>query len=94
MNLAELKEDERFLTNPLRLDNRPALNAYLETAFRQMDFQSLMQECVAKGVTIAPVNDLEEVFAIPAAQDLILEERLEDGTVTKRVKTTVFKIQF
>ena len=92
LDISQLKTDPRFLTNPLRLEHRPALNALLEKAFQAIAFDTLWQHCQQHQVTIAPVNDLKTVFELPAAKALILEETLPDGTVSKRVKTVVFKI--
>lgn len=90
--LSELKDDVRFSANPLRVANRPALNTYLEQAFSQISLNKLLEVCRQASVTIAPVNNLQEVFEIPAAKALILEEKAPDGSTSKRVKTTIFKI--
>lgn len=92
LNLATLKEDARFANNALRLKNRPALNQYLSTAFQQFTAQEIVVLCEAKQVPIAPVRNLKQVFALPAAQPLVLEEREADGTISKRVKTVIFKV--
>lgn len=93
LDLSELKMDERFITNALRLSNRAVLNEYLEQAIAQKDYTTFAQECKEKKVTIAPLNNMEDVFKLPNAQKLILSETLADGRVIKRVKTTVFKIR-
>ena len=92
LQLSGLKQDERFLHNADRLTNRPALNEYLAKAFSEIHYEKLKQLCEKNGVTIAPVNNMEEVFNLPNAKELILEETHEDGSVSKRVRTAVFKI--
>ena len=92
LNIPELKTDERFLTNALRLSNRPALYDLLKDKFYQVKAKGFLLSCQERGVPVAPIQNLEEVFALPEAQDLILEETLSDGTVSKRVKSAVFKI--
>jgi len=92
LELEKLKTDERFVTNALRLTNRVALNQYLGKAIAQKTYDLFAQECKNKKVTIAPLNNMEDVFKMPNAQKLILSEILPDGRETKRVKTTVFKI--
>jgi hypothetical protein len=37
---------------------------------------------------------MKEVFDIPMAKEMILEEKLPSGEVTKRVKTVAFDITF
>jgi len=93
LNLEHLKTDEQFLSNSLRLANRPALNAYLEKAIGNKIYATFQEECNQKGVTIAPINNLEQVFKKPNAQKLVLTETLEDGRVKKSVRTAVFKIR-
>lgn len=93
LRLEELKTDKRFLTNTLRLTNRAALNAYLEKAFAERQYDELKKECDRKKVTIAPINNMEEVFKTPAAQELILTEAFPSGKIAKCVRTTVFKIK-
>ncbi|MEO0895567.1 MAG: CaiB/BaiF CoA-transferase family protein [Bacteroidota bacterium] len=92
LNLAELKTDPRFLNNTLRLANRPALNHYLEKAFSLIDYSALNKEANKRAITLAPINSLKEVFDDPLAKELILTQEEEDGSLSKRVKTVIFKI--
>ena len=82
------------ISNTLRLSNRGALNAILEKAFLDLSYDILLERCRSLKVTIAPINNLQELFQMPEAQDLILEETLPDGTISRRVKTTVFKMEW
>ncbi len=92
LSLSGLKTDARFTTNALRLANRSILNDILEPAFKQYNYKNLAERCDQYGVTIAPVNNLKEVFAYPAAQQLVLQEKHPDGETSKRVKTVVFDL--
>ena len=93
LDLDYLKTDKRFLTNSLRLANRPALNEYLEKAIGKKIYKAFQAACNQKSVTIAPVNNLEQVFNKPNAQKLVLSETLKDGRIKKAVRTAVFKIK-
>ena len=93
LNLENLATDEKFITNSLRLKNRTELNGFLEKAFSERTFEDLKKACSKIKVTIAPINNMEEVFNLPNAQKLILTETLPDGSVKKCVRTTVFKIK-
>lgn len=93
LNLNELKSDERFLTNSLRLANRVALNEYLEAAIGEKAYTDFKTECAQKKITIAPINNMEDVFNMPAAQELVLTEKLPNGDVARSVRTAVFKIK-
>ena len=85
--------DPRFKTNLDRLNNRGALNFKLNIAISSINFEDLKQRCLAKRVTIARINNLEEVFSKEIAQRLILVKKLADSREVKSVKTVVFKIE-
>ena len=93
LDLPDLKTDSRFKSNEKRLQNRATLNTYLAEAFRLLDATEILMRCQQKGVPIAPIRNLQELFALPQAQQLILEEKLPEGGVSKRVKTAIFKIE-
>lgn len=93
LGLPELPEDERFKTNTARLSNRNNLNEALSRAFRRFDAAVLLAECERNQIPVVPVRDLAEVFELPAARALVLEEKEQDGSVSKRVRTAVFKIK-
>jgi len=91
--LESIKKDVRFSTNSLRLKNRVALNKFLKDAFSKVDFNPLKKFCADKKVTIAPINNMEQVFDMPAAQQLILTEENVDGPEAKSVRSAIFKIK-
>ncbi len=93
LHLGHLKKDERFVTNALRLSNRATLVEFLGKAIAQKGYANFAKECQEQKVTIAPLNNMEDLFNLPKAQKLILTETLPDGRETKRVKTAVFKIK-
>lgn len=93
IHLPELPEDERFKTNTLRLANRTALNEALAPAFLKMNADEVLDRCHQLQVPVAPIRNLQEVFDLPAARDLILEETHPDGSVSRRVRTVVFEIK-
>ncbi|MEZ4962012.1 MAG: CaiB/BaiF CoA-transferase family protein [Saprospiraceae bacterium] len=93
IGLPELADDERFKTNSLRLANRAALNEKLSPAFREMIVDEILASCQKLQVPVAPIRNLKEVFNLPAAKELILEETNTDGTISLRVRTAVFEIK-
>lgn len=92
IGLPLLWEDDLFKTNTLRLSNRAMLIQILAKAFRQYFAEELLQKCHEKQVPIAPILNLQEVFDLQSAKELVLEEAHDERTVSKRVKTVVFKI--
>ena len=93
LGMPDLITDERFQSNTLRLEYRDQLAEHLAKGFSKFQAEELLRVCQLKQVPIAPIRDMQEVFAVPAAQDLVLEETAEDGTVSRRVQTAVFKIR-
>ncbi|MCU0347097.1 MAG: CoA transferase [Saprospiraceae bacterium] len=93
LGASQIAENERFATNALRLENRDELASQLQAAFRCFTAEVILERCQAAQVPVAPIRNLQEVFKLPAAQDLVLEEKTEAGGVSKRVRTAVFKVK-
>jgi len=92
LDLPHLPEDERFCTNPARVKHRQELVEALKPAFLHFQRAELIGMLHKNGVPAGNVRDMKEVFELPFAQSMILEEVLPDGTMSKRVKTVAFTI--
>ncbi len=93
LELKHLNNDERFSSNAKRLAHRDELYQLLAAACSEFTASELLVNCKNKGVPLAPIRNMQEVFEIPAARRLILEEPLPDGSTSKRVKSVIFKIK-
>ncbi|MGF1608034.1 MAG: CaiB/BaiF CoA transferase family protein [Kiloniellales bacterium] len=60
-----LAEDERFRSNPDRLQNREALTAILRELLRERDGEALCETLLTKGVPAGPVRNLRQVLEHP-----------------------------
>lgn len=60
---AELADDPRFVTNPLRVVNRDALSALIETELKAWGADHWYTVLTDVGVPAGPINDLSEAFA-------------------------------
>ena len=60
---ADLAQDERFKTNPKRLEHKTTLLPILEDCIASFERDTLLALCEAKGVPAGPVNNLGDVFA-------------------------------
>ncbi len=89
---SHLIDDERFIQNDHRVINREALNDYLGSIFRQLDFQAIIQTLHEYGIPFGQVRTLPEVFELPLAQAMILEDEVPEYGKAKRVKTVAFKM--
>ncbi|MEO0751456.1 MAG: CoA transferase [Pseudomonadota bacterium] len=59
---ADLAEDERFQTNPLRIANRDALTVEIAQTFARFTTAELMEKLRAAGVPFGPINTVEEAL--------------------------------
>ncbi len=87
-----LAEEPAFADNAARVRNRTDLRERLAPHFRDFDRADLMAQFLAQGVPAGSIRTLPEVFELPAAQHLLLEDVLPDGQSGRRVRTVVFNI--
>lgn len=92
LSIEHLLQNPDFQTNRMRVKNRAALNETLTAVMRLRSLDDWMQLFKVNGVPAARIRDMQAVFEIPAARAMILEEKLPDGTLTRRVQSNVFKI--
>jgi formyl-CoA transferase/CoA:oxalate CoA-transferase len=78
LSVPELSADPRFLTNPDRVANRPALLALLEERTRERDSAELVDALVAAGVPVSPVHDVGEAARHPQTEALGILQSLGD----------------
>lgn len=71
----DLKADERFASNGMRVMNRAALVDELNKTFAQKNVDDWLADLVKAGLPCGRINSIPEVFAHPQTQarDLILE---------------------
>jgi crotonobetainyl-CoA:carnitine CoA-transferase CaiB-like acyl-CoA transferase len=65
LDLPELIEDPRFLTNPLRVRHRDALVPVLQAAFAGRTVDEWIERLTPAGVPCGPLYDLAQVFEDP-----------------------------
>ncbi|NNE30506.1 MAG: CoA transferase [Saprospiraceae bacterium] len=89
LGLDELSLDDRFANNHDRIENRDGLFQILEMEIKKWDREALMEELIQKKVPAGSIRTIKEVFDLPEAQRLILEEKKEDLT-TRVVRSVAF----
>ncbi|MBK6932859.1 MAG: CoA transferase [Saprospirales bacterium] len=92
LELAPLLRDPDFGTNRSRVQHRQALNTVLARVFLQKNLEAWMELFKAHGVPAARIRNMQAVFDMPEARAMLLEEPMPDGTITRRVRTNVFKL--
>ena len=65
LGVADLGTDERFATNPKRLEHRDVLTVLLNEKMRTWAKADLVVACETHGVPVGPINTFEDVFADP-----------------------------
>ena len=88
LGVGELGTDERFVTNPKRLENREALTKLLTAQTVKLSRDELLSRCENNGVPAGPINDMADVFADPQIQHRGLRMDL-DG-----VPSVAFPVKF
>lgn len=92
LNLLELVDNELFKTNAARVQNRKKLKTVLAKAIKKYERREILRLLKSKKVPVGSIRNMEEVFELEVAQQMILRETLADGTITERVRTVVFEI--
>lgn len=65
MGMPELTTDERFCTNPLRLQNCGALKEIIESVFLQKSKNELIEGLLACGIPASPINTIADAVNDP-----------------------------
>ena len=92
LNLSNVANDKRFVTNKNRVLNRKELENILANEIIKYKSNDLLNKLHQKYVPVAKIKSIDEVFENDNTKPLILSETI-DGKVTKRVKTAVFKFK-
>jgi crotonobetainyl-CoA:carnitine CoA-transferase CaiB-like acyl-CoA transferase len=82
-------EDERFATNPKRVENRDVLVALLNAVFAERTVVEWLAICEEAGVPAGPINAIPQVFEDPQvlARDMIWETKGKDGETLRMAGT-------
>jgi crotonobetainyl-CoA:carnitine CoA-transferase CaiB-like acyl-CoA transferase len=80
LGVSELAADPRFLTNPDRVANRPALLTVLEERTRARASAELLESLVSAGVPASPVHDVGQAARHPQTEALGILQSLGDFT--------------
>jgi len=75
LGVPELADDERFSTNPARVQHREALTPILASAIAVRGLEELVEGAERQGVPLGPVQTIDRALAQPqvAARDMLVE---------------------
>lgn len=83
----ELLADDAYKNNALRVQYRTQLHALLQNKIQYISSQEFSLACIQHNIPVGRIRNMQEVFDLPQAASLILEDK-----AGKRVKSTVFQI--
>ncbi len=91
LELDELKFDNRFMSNTLRVANRETLMYTIQSASEVLAMDELCQKLSESKVPFGVVKTMDEVFKDEEAKNLVLKSKEQDES-TERVRHNVFRI--
>ncbi|MEZ5849088.1 MAG: CoA transferase [Hyphomicrobiaceae bacterium] len=77
----ELGKDERFASNRLRVENKPALLPVLEDILKTQSFETWIERLEAAKIPCGPINDMQTMDAEPQVAALGIIQELPDRPV-------------
>ena len=96
----DLSTDPRYMTNAARIANRQSLIDSLAEKFLQQDTGHWLELLTASGVPVGPINDIDDIFSEPYAQERQLVRQLEHplagevATVANPVRFSATPVQY
>lgn len=88
LEIKAVANDKEYCLNAQRVNNRIALVEVLKEAFVKFNQADLLKQFKEQKVPAGVIQNMQEVFEMPIAQEMVLED--EDGN--KCVRTVVFEI--
>jgi len=90
LNLEYIAASPDFVNNSNRLMHRAELESILQRAFLNVDSKYFLEKAQKEAVPVGLIRNMQQVFELAVANDLILEENIE-GKHTKRLKSLIFR---
>ncbi len=92
LGIPDLSHQATFASNTQRVTHRARLIGILQDVIGKSDRDELLSQLHSRGVPAGSVRNMQEVFDIQTAQDMILEEE-RSGMLTQRIATVAFTIE-
>jgi len=92
LDAKHLPLNDKFKSNKFRVQNRINLNNILKEKFLNFNFDEIYCKLVEKNVPVGKVISVKDVFNGDVGKEMILEEMMIDGKLSRRVKSVSFNI--
>lgn len=89
--VAELASDDRFATNPARVEHRRELEEVLAERLARRERDELLAELADAGVPAGPILDVREALSQPAAMPLITDGDLPEPGSLRGLRSVAFE---
>lgn len=93
LNLENLGTHQDYSTNVQRVIHRSTLYNHLQNKISTINSTELLNYAIQHDIPIGIIKSVKEVFENPSNEQLILEEKIDDKTLSKRVKTVAFNLK-
>lgn len=93
LEILEIPPDPRFSTNTLRVSHRDVLIESLQQRLSNWEAEDLLPYLHLNGVPAGKIRNMKEVFELPKAQSMILEEERAEGIQSRCVRTVAFELR-
>jgi len=87
IQLPDLPQDDRFSTNPARVNNRDSLIPILQTAFKAKSADEWVTLLLDAGIPAGAINTVEDALSMPhvTERELVHEVPLSTGEILKMI---------
>ncbi|MEP7265296.1 MAG: CaiB/BaiF CoA-transferase family protein [Bacteroidota bacterium] len=89
---SHISDDVKFATNHQRVKNRDELASLLQQYIRNLNSSELILQLETESVPAGIIRNLKDVLDQPSTKKYILEQKEEDGTISKRMMTAAFSL--
>ncbi|MEY5047596.1 MAG: hypothetical protein RLZZ175_955 [Bacteroidota bacterium] len=72
LEMSDIAFEDRFLSNKNRVENRKELNEILATNMLNFDIEFILNQCLMHNIPAGRINNMEQVFEQPEANELII----------------------
>ena len=91
LELADEKQNAKYLTNQLRVKNRELLFDVLNNKIKTINFKGIYKNCIANDIPIGKIRNLKEVFELPMAKKMIKKTIYKNQTL-RTVNSIAFQV--
>ena len=86
----ELAKDSKYSNNFNRVSNRVEINGIIQELIGKVDRDPLLEALDKKSVPAGGVYNMQEVFELPEAKELVMESKTSSGMRIKGLRTVAF----